>query len=79
MSTLQVESGATRECDGSGLNEQHAWSFDAAAGNAYSFQAITFGCKGLFLRDHDNQNSKLHAKCHKNNTTQQTHFIVLPQ
>ena len=37
MSTLQVESGATHECDGSGLNEQHAWAFDAAAGNAYSF------------------------------------------
>lgn len=37
MSTLQVESGATHVCDGFGLNEQPAWSFDAAAANDYGF------------------------------------------
>lgn len=47
MSTLQVELEATHECDRSGLNEQHAWAFDAAAGNAYGFFPVRFGHKAF--------------------------------
>ncbi|KAM7369729.1 hypothetical protein PAMP_011031 [Pampus punctatissimus] len=48
----KVESGAKHECDGSGLNEQHAWAFDAAAGETCtpSLQCLQQAEKALKIR-----------------------------